>query len=95
MATIHLNGRITEDGGLEIELPPGLPKGEARITIEIPVEPAWRPEELDQALEVVPMTGAEIVSAGLTGGWADPEISSGADWVQERRRQRREERRLR
>jgi len=94
MATIQLNGRITEDGGLDIELPPGLPKGEARVTIEIPIEPPWRPEELDRALEVVPMTGAEIVSAGLTGGWSESRISSGQEWVEERRRQRREERGL-
>ncbi len=69
--------------------------GAAGVTIEIPIESSWRPEELDRALEVVPMSGAEIVSAGLTGGWSDSEISSGQKWVEERRRQRREERRLR
>lgn len=95
MATIQLNGRITEDGALDIELPPGLPQGEARVTIEIPIELPWRPEELDRALKVVPMTGADIVSAGLTGGWSNTEISSGLEWVEERRRQRREERRIR
>ncbi len=67
----------------------------ARVTFEIPIEATWRPEELDRALEIVPMTGTQIVSAGLTGGWAGLGISSGADWVQERRRQRSEERRLR
>jgi hypothetical protein len=91
MTTIRLNGRITEEGGLEIDLPPGLPPGEARITIEIPVEPTWTSEELDEALKVTPMTGAEIVRAGLTGGWSG--ISDGAEWVEEKRMQRRVERR--
>jgi hypothetical protein len=93
MTTIRLNGRITEEGGLEIDLPPGLPPGEARITIEIPVEPTWTSEELDQALKVTPMTGAEIVRAGLTGGWSG--IADGAEWVEEKRIERRAERRRR
>lgn len=94
MAIIQLNGRITEDG-LEIELPSGLPQGEARITIELPVEPTWTTEELNQALEAVPMSGAEIVDAGLTGGWSSAGILSGEDWVREKRDQRFEERRRR
>ena len=61
MPTLRLNGRITEEGGLEIDLPPGLPPGEARITIEIPMEPGWSSDDLDQALKASPMTGAEIV----------------------------------
>src|SRR5262245_28005154 len=85
MATIQLNGRITEAGGLEIELPPGLPRGEARITIENPTEPTWKPEELDQALTAVPLTGTEIVNAGLTGGWSDTEIPDCAKWVAARK----------
>lgn len=36
-----------------------------------------------------PMTGAEIVAAGLTGGWADLGIADGAEWVQEQRFSRR------
>ncbi len=92
MATIQLNGRITEDGELEIELPPGLPQGEARITLEFPIEPSWTPEELDRVLKVIPMTGADIVNAGFTGGWSGAGIESGEDWVRERRRRRAEER---
>jgi hypothetical protein len=71
----------------------GLPPGEARITIEIPIEPGWTPDELDRALEVVPLTGAEIVRGGFTGSWADQGISDGEGWVRERRHRRREERR--
>jgi hypothetical protein len=90
MRTLRLNGRITEEGGLEIALPPGLPPGEARITIEIPMEPGWSSDDLEQVLKVSPLTGAEIVRAGLTGGWSG--ISDGVDWVEEKRRQRRVER---
>jgi hypothetical protein len=93
MPTIHLNGRITETGELDLELPAGLPPGEARITIEIPAEPSWSAAELDRALEVVPLTGAEIVRGGFTGGWADRGISDGEEWVREGRQRRREERR--
>lgn len=90
---IHLNGLITEQGELKLDLPTGLPAGEARITIEIPTEAKWSPEALDRALTTVPMTGAEIVKAGLLGGWEDAGITDGASWVDEQRSQRRERRR--
>lgn len=48
--------------------------------------------ELDRALETIPLTGAEIVEGGFTGGWADQGISDGEEWVRERRQRRREER---
>lgn len=93
MTTIRLNGRITEQGELELELPSGLPSGEARITIEVPIEPGWTSEELDKALQAQPMTGAEIVEAGLAGGWANRDIPDSVEWVEEQRRRRREQRR--
>jgi hypothetical protein len=86
--TIELQGRITEQGRLEIELPDGLPAGEARVTIEIPT-PVWTAEEIADALKVQPMTGAEIVAAGLTGGWKAEVGESGAEWVERTRRERR------
>ncbi|MCQ3930640.1 MAG: hypothetical protein DPW16_09275 [Chloroflexi bacterium] len=49
-------------------------------------------EEIAEMLRPEPMTGAEIVAAGLTGGWADMGIADGAEWVQEQRRKRREKR---
>jgi hypothetical protein len=91
MATIELLGRITEQGRLEIELPVGLPAGEARITIEIPT-PDWTTEEIAEALKVQPRTGAEILAAGLTGGWQEEIAESGAEWVERRRRERQERR---
>jgi hypothetical protein len=92
MATIHLQGKITEKGQLEVELPVGLPAGEARITIEVPVAD-WTPQELAEALKIQPLTGAEMIAAGVTGGWEDEIEESGAEWVERRRRERREQRR--
>jgi hypothetical protein len=88
---IHLKGHITDDGELELSLPSGLPAGEAQITIEIPAEIGWTSEELDRALRTVPMTGSEIVSAGLLGGWEG--AVEGAAWVEEQRQKRRERQR--
>jgi hypothetical protein len=80
---IHLNGRITDAGELELDLPLGLPAGEARITIEISTQ------DLDSALQTTPMTGAEIVKAGLVGGWENADIDNSARWVEEQRKKRR------
>lgn len=100
MATIHLDGKITDEGKLEVKLPAGLPAGEARVTIELgPVtidlgpETGWSSEEVARALKVEAMTGAEIVAAGFTGGWEGEGIADGAEWVDRQRRARREQRR--
>jgi hypothetical protein len=92
MTTIQLNGRITEEGELEIKLPEGLPPGEARITIEISPGEAWTQEELARAVRIEPMSGSEIVEAGLTGGWEDQGITDSTGWVEEQRRKRRDQR---
>lgn len=92
MTTIQVSGRITEAGELEIKLPEGLPPGEARITIEISPREAWSQEELERALRVEPMTGSEIVGAGLVGGWEDQGIRDANEWVEEQRRRRRDRR---
>lgn len=45
--------------------------------------------ELDK-LKVEPMTGSEIVKAGLLGGWEHLGIQDANEWVDEQRRKRRE-----
>jgi hypothetical protein len=87
MATIHLTGRITENGELECELPDGLPAGEAYITIEIPA--GTEPMVGSKDLRVEPMTGAEIVQAGLVGGWEGQGISDPQAWLDQRRQEQR------
>ena len=89
---IHLNGHITDAGELELDLPSGLPAGEARITIEIPAEVMWTDKDLDRVLQTTPMTGAEIVKSGLIGGWEAAGIDDSARWVEEQRQARRERR---
>ncbi len=55
------------------------------------METTWTDEELEDLLaDVEPLTGAEIVAAGLTGGWADLDIPGGAEWVEQQRKKRRE-----
>jgi len=90
MAIIDLKARITESGELEIKLPEGLPPGEGRVRIEIPLVKEWTARELDEALKIVPMTGSEIVQAGLLGGWEDEGIVDSEAWVDELRGKRRE-----
>ena len=91
MTTIQVNGRITEEGELEIKLPEGLPPGEARITIEISPGEAWTQDEVGKSRSrIEPMSGSEMVKAGLTGGWENQGITDSVEWVEEQRRKRRE-----
>lgn len=46
--------------------------------------------EIEALIKIEPMTGAEIVAAGLLGGWADEGIQDGAEWVNEQKRKRKE-----
>jgi hypothetical protein len=90
MAIIELQGRITEEGRLEVELPVGLPAGEVWVTIDTTPTSGWSPQELAEALRIEPLTGAEIVAAGLAGGWKDMGIVDSAEWVERQRRGRHE-----
>jgi hypothetical protein len=49
----------------------------------------WTPEEIDEAMRTVPMTGRQIVEAGLLGGWESEQIKDAAEWVAEQRNRRR------
>lgn len=42
---------------------------------------AWTDEELRELIDPQPLSGAEIIAAGLTGTWADEDIVDGAAWV--------------
>ncbi len=52
----------------------------------------WSPEDIESALKVEPLTGAEIVKAGLLGGWEDQGIVDSDAWLRKQRRRRRERR---
>jgi hypothetical protein len=95
MTTLHLRGIITEDGRLEVTLPPGTPPGEARVevTIEQPAEARpWTDEELRALLEHRPKTSAEIAQSDVIGSWSHLGIEHPVAWVEEVRRKEREHR---
>lgn len=55
------------------------------------LEITWTDDEIAALLQTQsPMTGAEIVAAGLLGTWADLGIQDGAAWVEEQRQKRQE-----
>ena len=102
MVTIHLTGRVTDDGELLFDPPKNLPPGEVQITIEVPSEAAaeasvaadddqdFTDEEIKEFLTFKPKTGKEIVEEGLIGGWEDMGITDSVAWVEEQRRKQRE-----
>jgi hypothetical protein len=49
-------------------------------------------EEVAELTRIEPMQPAEIVAAGLLGGWEHLGITDGAEWVNEQKRKRRERR---
>ncbi len=86
MLTLHLKGQVTSDGQLLVELPEKLPPGDVDITIEIPnADEQFTPEEIKELLTFTPTSGADVVAAGLVGGWEDKGITDPVTWVEEER----------
>jgi hypothetical protein len=87
MTVLHLTGRVTDSHELEVDLPPDVPIGQVLVTVEIPIaEPA---DHQADPTRIEPMTGAEIIAAGLTGVWADQAIQDGQQWLDASRQRRR------
>ncbi|MCA9909960.1 MAG: hypothetical protein KC519_14985 [Anaerolineae bacterium] len=90
MITIRLKGHVTPTGKLEFDPPAQLPPGQVDITLEIH-EPtssdqdAFTEAEIQDLLTFEPMSGADVVAAGLTGTWADLDIEDPVAWVEEQR----------
>jgi hypothetical protein len=90
MLTIRLKGQVTSEGQLLVDLPGDLPPGEVDITIEIPqAAETFTEEEIAELLTFKPTSGAEVVAAGLTGGWEHKNITDPVEWVEEQRRKRK------
>jgi hypothetical protein len=95
MTILHLTGKIDSQGELHITLPPGIPPGEVEVSIRMPGETSsgetWTDEEIQQALQITPKTGAEIAAMlnDMKAGFQH--ISDSAGWVEAHRRSRREE----
>lgn len=98
MTVIAVRGRINDQGQLEVNLPKGLPVGDVEVQLVFDSQTSqpeqWAAEELEELLRVEPLTGAEIVAAGLLGGWENKGITDSSEWVEEQRRKRQEGRRL-
>ncbi|MDX1992335.1 MAG: hypothetical protein SF029_08100 [bacterium] len=100
MVTLHLKGRITENGRLEVELPEGTPPGEVTVAINLQHVPhtaaweeiPWTPEEIALTLSVkAPKTGAEIAAMMDSGelefrAWQSADIPDAVEWVRALRR---------
>ena len=102
MVTLHLTGRITEQGELEVKLPEGLPPVEVEVTVKVPPEKKteedrpWMEEEIQEMLKPrPPLSGAEIVKRlEEEGGWEHMGITDSAAFVDELRRKERERRNI-
>lgn len=93
MLTLHLKGQVTPEGQLLVELPEKLPPGDVDVTINIPdADEQFTPDEIQDLLTFTPTSGADVVAAGLVGGWEDKNITDPVAWVEEQRRKQREQR---
>lgn len=93
MVTIHLKGQIMPDGQLLFDVPENLPPGDVDITLEIPnLDEQFTQAEIQDLLTFTPTSGADIVAAGLVGGWEDMNITDPVVWVEEQRRKQKERR---
>lgn len=91
MSSMRVTGWVREDGHVEFELPMQHPVGAIELVVEI-VEDSLTEEELLELTKLEPMTGAEIIAAGLTGAWEDRGIEDSVEWVEQQRQARREKR---
>lgn len=82
---LRVEGEITEDGHLLVELPPELPRGRVVVTLEpLPEEDL---ELTEEDLRGAGLTAEEIASSPEIGAWtADGEEQSGAEYVEHIRR---------
>ena len=81
---LRVEGEITEDGHLIIDLPPELPSGRVVVTLE-PV-PEDDLDLSDEDLKGAGLTAEEIAASPEIGAWADDDIGSGAEYVEKLRR---------
>jgi hypothetical protein len=83
--SLRVEGEITEDGQLLVDLPPELPRGRVVVTLEPLSEENLELTEED--LKGAGLTAEEIASSPEIGAWAgDDEGQSGAEYVERLRR---------
>jgi len=82
---LRLEGEITAEGHLVVELPPKLPRGRVVVTLEpLPEDDL---ELTEEDVKGAGLTAEEIVSSPEIGAWADDKtVPSGAEYVENLRR---------
>jgi hypothetical protein len=81
---LRMEGEITQDGHLRVDLPPELPRGRVVVTLEPVPEDDLDLSEED--LRGAGLTAEEIASSPEIGAWADDgEAQSGAEYVEKLR----------
>jgi hypothetical protein len=82
---LRVEGEITEDGHLLVDLPPEMPRGRVLVILEPLPEDDLKLTEDD--LTGAGLTAEEIASSPEIGAWAeDGEQQSGAEYVEKLRR---------
>lgn len=82
---LRMEGEITEDGHLLVDLPPEVPRGRVVVTLEPLPEDDLELTEDD--LKGAGLTAEEIALSPEIGAWAeDDEAQSGAEYVEKLRR---------
>jgi hypothetical protein len=82
---LRVEGEITEDGHLLVDLPPELPRGRVLVILEPLPEDDLKLTEDD--LTGAGLTAEEIASSPEMGAWAgDGDQQSGAEYVEKLRR---------
>lgn len=82
---LRVEGEVTEDGHLLVELPPELPRGRVVVTLEPLLAETLELSEED--LRGAGLTAEEIASSPEIGAWSEAgEEQSGAEYVEKLRR---------
>jgi hypothetical protein len=82
---LRVEGEITEDGHLLVDLPPELPHGRVVVTLEPLFEDDLELTEED--LKGAGLTAEEIVLSPEIGAWGEErDVQSGAEYVEKLRR---------
>jgi hypothetical protein len=82
---LRVEGEITEDGHLRVDLPSHMPSGRVVVILEPVSEESLELSEDD--LRGAGLTAEEIALSPGIGAWAeDPELPSGAEYVEALRR---------
>jgi hypothetical protein len=81
---LRVEGEITEDGHLRVDLPPELPRGRVVITLEpLPEDDL---ELTEEDLRGAGLTAEEIASSPEIGAWKEGGEQTGAEYVETVRR---------